>query len=67
MAFYSDLNNARKEQDDEYEREQAIGEELDPLDEEELRQQKEMIPGGLLDSQDLGDKEVSTDNILGEL
>lgn len=29
VAFYSDLNNARKAKDDEYKREQFIGEELD--------------------------------------
>lgn len=29
VAFYSDLNNARKEKDEEYKREQFIGEELD--------------------------------------
>lgn len=29
ISFYSDLNNARKEKDDEYKREQFIGEELD--------------------------------------
>lgn len=29
VSFYSDLNNARKEKDDEYKREQFIGEELD--------------------------------------
>ena len=29
VTFYSDLNNARKEKDDEYKREQFIGEELD--------------------------------------
>lgn len=29
ISFYSDINNARKEKDDEYKREQFIGEELD--------------------------------------
>ena len=29
IAFYSDMNNARKSKDDEYKREQFIGEELD--------------------------------------
>jgi hypothetical protein len=29
ISFYSDLNNARKEKDDEYKRDQFIGEELD--------------------------------------
>ena len=29
ISFYSDLNNARKSKDDEYKREQFIGEELD--------------------------------------
>lgn len=29
VSFYSDINNARKEKDDEYKRDQFIGEELD--------------------------------------
>lgn len=68
LAFYSDLNNARKEQDDEYEREQAIGEEVDPLDENDMNMDKDHIPGGLTESQILQeDKEIDTENILGDL